>query len=272
MAAKTEVPHQLEARILLVGALRKLEAVASRPPLIVLLGDANSGKTTLANRLIGAGPLVTGVLSNTRHPTLVRHADAVEIVAWTAGGRRFAVTDDGPLPDEPLRLVEVGYPSANLRACQVLDTPGGYPLDDVARLPAPPPVLIAVWCTAATQAWKSSEIRQWTAVDRRLRRHSMLVATGLDRITSPDDRARLAGRLAREAQPHFDALGFAAKSPHDRADAVSMLRDTAGRLLERRAATARRIADRINRAGGAAKPPPAGKPGVVVGLSKGGAA
>jgi len=190
-------------------ALAQLRTAASRPPCIVFLGASNSGKTTAANSLLGDGLLPTGVIANTRFPTLVRYNDQTQAVAVTMTGHRYALSDE-TLPSQPLALIEVGLPNPRLKSIEILDTPARFDADCLGDIPGLSPVRIPVWCTVATQAWKESERRCWTALEPRARRNALLVVTGIDRIAIPAEIERLMARLKTDAAIHFTGLTYAA--------------------------------------------------------------
>jgi len=191
-------------------AMARLEAAADRVPCIVFLGEGNSGKTTAANSLLGDGLLPTAVLANTRFPTLVRYANVPRAEAVLASGRRLDLRSPDAAPREPIALIEVGLPADRLRHFDILDTPAGFDPDDLPKLPGLSPLLISVWCTVATQAWKESERRRWQTFDPRLTRNGVLAVTALDRIDDENARSRLLARLELEAAPLFRTLTYSA--------------------------------------------------------------
>ena len=75
---------------------------------------------------------------------------------------------------------------------------------------------------------------------------SALVVTGLDRITVPQQRARLASRLATEAGPHFSTIVCAAAGDMAQADACLALRGLAAELYERRQRAGAKIVERAD--------------------------
>lgn len=235
--------------------MTRLQSAAERPPCAVFLGDSNSGKTTAANSLLGDGLLPTGVISNTRYPTLVRYAEQVRAVAITTTGLRHPLLDEVDLPNQPISLIEVGLPNERLRRLEILDTPGGFDPDALPFLPGLPPIRIPVWCTVATQAWKESERRLWTSLDSRLARRGLLVVTGLDRIEQAGAIPRLLSRLQSEAAPFFGHVACSAKNEgqvvalasSDWPSLTAFLPELASRLGLRRAHTVSRLRARLSR-------------------------
>lgn len=180
----------------------------ARPPRIVLLGEFNSGKSTLANVLLGAGVLPTSIHANTRVPILIRWADAplLEVECADHALRPVSVEALQEVTRGNARLLHLGLPLAQLKSFELIDTPGFA--DGITRvhelcLAACRRSHIAVWCTSATQAWKATEMATWSSLPVRLRRNSLLVVTHKDVLNTERDEDRLKARLEMEVQSHF---------------------------------------------------------------------
>lgn len=183
----------------------------SRPPRIVLLGEFNSGKSTLANVLLGGGVLPTSIHSNTRVPILVRWADQPQLEVECAGHARKPISIEAvqDVTRGNARLLHLGLPLPQLKSFELIDTPGfadGMLSVHDLCMEACRRSNIAVWCTTAAQAWKATEVRTWSAIPPRLRRKSMLVVTHKDVLNSARDEQRLKARLEMEVQAHFQKV------------------------------------------------------------------
>lgn len=180
---------------------------------IVVVGEFNSGKTTLVNALVGAPVLTPSVITRTVHPTVVAFAARPSLSAETADRRRTPVAgdrlDDGA-PDDVRRL-HVGVPLERLKQFSVVDTPGlGLAGENDRRsLQACRYADTVIWCTPAMQAWKASEERAWLALSERVRARGFLAVTFADEIASPSDVSRLMERLRTEAGPYFRKVALA---------------------------------------------------------------
>jgi hypothetical protein len=198
-------------------AFHRLEVRLSRPPRLVLLGEFNSGKSTLMSVLLGSN-LAPGFVTRVgRVPVLVRYSSRPVLIAVDVNGGRTPVDAEAlsQWRGAPLSRVEAGAPSPALRRLELLDLPGdAHPSHDLGDLPlqAGLNAHLAVWCTSATQAWKGSEQRAWKALPARLQSYSLLVATYKDRLGSDADCEKVLTRLRREAAPLFgDILLFSAR-------------------------------------------------------------
>jgi hypothetical protein len=188
-----------------IRALRRIERRLERPLRIAVIGEFNSGKSTLTNLLVRLESLPTAVISNTCIPTLLFHAPEPKIFAVYHDRRREQLRAASRALSQDIYRLEVGLPSERLRAVQILDLPGladarfDGSIDDIATHAAD----VALWCTVSTQAWKESERVAWDEIPERLRSRGLLVATHCDLLRNPADRDKLLCRLHDEAGSSF---------------------------------------------------------------------
>ncbi|MBO0764481.1 MAG: dynamin family protein [Hyphomicrobiaceae bacterium] len=191
-----------------IRALWRTEMRLDRPLRVAIYGEMNAGKSSLANLLAGIESLPTAVISNTRIPTLLYHADEPEIWMVEEDGSKERLRSDNIVPRRSIFRVEVGLPTRRLRAMQILDLPGlsdprigGAPVDLTAHQ-----VDAAIWCTMSTQAWKESERTAWSMLSPRLNARGVLVATHRDLLAQPSDPRKLLVRLRAEAGTSFTSI------------------------------------------------------------------
>lgn len=186
-----------------IRAMRRTEAVLRRPLRLAVIGESNSGKSTLTNLLLGVAVLPTLQLSNTRVPTLIRYGREPSAMAVLDGGQMFRLSADGRPPDAMTR-VQIELPLAPLRACEIVDFPGFFDplLDydgvDIARHR----IDAAVWCTFSTQAWKESESAAWRRLPLQARKYGLLAVTNKDRLRD-NQAAKVLARLENVARSDF---------------------------------------------------------------------
>ena len=189
----------------------RVGARIARPPRIVILGDFNSGKSTLANTLLGGAMLPTSVLANTELPILIEYSAVPALSAEMRDGARATIgwNDLKAMRFEDARLLHLGLPVERLRRYEIIDTPGlglGRPHIEELVHAANQRAHLAIWCTHATQAWKASERTAWLSLPARLRRTGLLAVTHKDALRSNADEERLGRRLAAEAGPEFQDI------------------------------------------------------------------
>jgi hypothetical protein len=188
-----------------VAGLARMEKVLAQPPRVAIMGEVNSGKTSVADLLLGAGVLPSSVVVNTHVPVLIRYADELTLDAVTQQGRR-RLSDDS-LDELPsglqLKRIEIGMPSERLSTFEILDTPGGY-----APGGGQPDAQIFIWCTVATRAWTESERAHWTQLPRRCRHNGLLVATHKDALAHTGDVEKVEQRLRTATATMFRDMAF----------------------------------------------------------------
>ncbi len=191
-----------------IRALRRIEVRLERPLRIAVIGEFNSGKSTLTNLLVRIESLPTAVISNTCIPTLLYHAPEPTIFAVYHDRRRERLRASSQASSHDIFRLEVGLPSERLRAVQILDLPGlaDARFDGSIEDLASHAVDIALWCTVSTQAWKESERAAWEEVPARLRSRGLLVATHCDLLHDAADLDKLLHRLRDEAGASFQDI------------------------------------------------------------------
>lgn len=182
-----------------------------RPVRLVVVGEFNSGKTTLVNALLGTGVLPASFITHTAYPTVVRFAARPTLSAEVAGRRRvaFAWEDLDRPPSQEIHRLHVGLPLDRLRTLNAVDTPGlglGNPVLEERTLRACRTADLIVWCTPAMQAWKASEMQVWLAMPRSVRRRGVLAVTFMDALNTPSDARRLMTRLHNDAGDLFGRI------------------------------------------------------------------
>lgn len=189
-------------------ALNRAETVLRRPIRLALVGEANSGKSTLANLLLGNAIIPALQLPNTRIPTLIRYAETPSVAALLANGRTVPITG-GAAPHAEMICIALGLPIPHLRACEIMDFPGfadpwlGYGSMDVAKHR----IDGSIWCTFSTQAWKESERAAWRMLPARMRKHALLVVTNKD-LLRDEQAAKVTARLDKIATGDFRGIAL----------------------------------------------------------------
>jgi GTPase Era involved in 16S rRNA processing len=193
---------------LTAGFMEARAGAKARPLRIVVVGEFNSGRTSLVNSLIGAPLLPASFTTHTAYPTVVGYAARPSLRAEVAHRRRvpFAWDRVDAAPSEDICRLHVGAPLDRLKTLRAVDTPG-FGLGDESReartFRACHGADTVIWCTPAMQAWKASELRAWLGLSKTLRRRGVLAVTFMDQIRSKSDAARLMARLAADAGPLF---------------------------------------------------------------------
>ncbi|MGA2126899.1 MAG: GTPase [Xanthobacteraceae bacterium] len=189
-------------------ALARLQTLATVRPRVILVGESNVGKTSIANLLLDQAVLPDSVVTNTRRPLVLHHAATVGVVGLGPGGRIDLLAGPAGIAEvSSIERLEVGLPSDRLLSFDLVDTPGLTEADGLDPLELRTSDVL-LWCTIATQAWKASERGLWMALPARHRRDAILVVTHRDALRREEDVAKVAGRLAIETEGCFRSTVF----------------------------------------------------------------
>ena len=192
-------------------ALRRVAQAVGRPFRVAILGESNSGKSSIANFIAGEGALPALPVANTRLPTLLHYAPVPVVEALDVGGGRFALTPSGDVALKTILRLDVGLPVETLRRVEILDFPGSanplFKTDVLAILKHRADA--AIWATVATEAWRETERVAWLGLPAHIRKRGLLAVTHCDLIASADDFRKLQARLTPIAEAHFSGLCFA---------------------------------------------------------------
>ena len=219
-------------------ALRRMAKVAGRPLRVGLLGEANSGKSSLANLLVGTPVLPASPLANAGLPALLTYAPKPYAAAIYESGERVtfpllqdvaqtvaAIQDCAAVSallagrcvrSGGVKFLEAGLPREILRSVEILDLPAGCTCLPGYGMDA------AIWTTVATQAWRESERAQWAKLPRRVRSRSFLAVTFCDLVADRENNLkRLQARLETSAKPFFQGICFVENGAPDLAAVAS---------------------------------------------------
>jgi len=181
------------------AGLARMAALLARPPRVVILGEVNSGKTSVADLLLGVSLLPAGVVANTRLPLLISYAETTALYAVGEERRLLSADDiDAVISDMQIRALEIGLPNDILKEFEILDTPAPAEIEDEEIAGD-----IRIWCTVATRAWTESERVRWSGLPRRNWHNALLVATHRDALESSTDAAKIEWRLRSAAGDMF---------------------------------------------------------------------
>jgi hypothetical protein len=219
-------PARIESLLTMAVAARARRGVRGAAR-IAVLGESNSGKTTVVNAMLGADLLPAGVASRTYLPVVARFGSCPSRTLKLSDGRRVALAQEnleGP-PAADARQVHYRSPIGSLRRFTLVDTPASGLEDmtvDLRTVEACRGADLVVWCTPAMQAWKHSEQVLWLTLPATLRKRGVLAVTFADQIASQGDIERLSARLRADAGAFFrDIVVLTDSSPADSEPGVS---------------------------------------------------
>jgi len=186
--------------------MERLSGWTKRKPVIALMGEFSSGKSTLLNMLVGQSILPMQVTATRLPPVWFQYGDKPSFWMDRDGQRHDVDLDDlASVPLKEARFIRIYAISEQLEKCDLIDTPGisdpNIPTDHwIDTIGYANSVL---WCTHAGQAWRESERAQWEELPARLRENSLLLVTRADKIVSKEDMEKIHRRLKRETGDLF---------------------------------------------------------------------
>src|SRR4051794_20851243 len=93
------------------------------PPRVAIAGERNSGKTSLANRVLGEPLLPTSFVTQTWLPMIVQYGDQTQILLQRRNGRHVATSwHDVAGGTAAGRRLILSTPSERLRHLRIVDT------------------------------------------------------------------------------------------------------------------------------------------------------
>lgn len=199
----------------------RLSQWARRKPRVALMGEFSAGKSTLLNFLVEADVLPTRATATEVPPVWFSHGDQGSYWVDEAGDRHTVTLAE--IVDVPMsaRYVRVFSTAEILEHCDIVDTPGISDPNLAAeswRFAAGVANMV-LWCSSATQAWRETERSAWLSLPERLRRHSLIIVTRVDKLHTENDREKVRRRLARETTGMFHDMVFMATPDAVRAKA-----------------------------------------------------
>jgi hypothetical protein len=182
------------------------DADSPRKPRIALMGEFSAGKSTLSNLLMGVRPLPEKVTATRLSPVWITHGTGspyrVDIDGTT---EEISLEKIEAVPVEETRYIRLEIEADLLEVCDLVDFPGisdpNMASDVWERMLSE--IDAVIWCTHATQAWRQSESAVWESMPDLVKKHSILLITRFDKLTTDRDRARVVKRVSRETEGMF---------------------------------------------------------------------
>ncbi len=182
-----------------------------RKPVIAIMGEFSSGKSTLMNLLIGQNVLPTQVTATRMPPVWLTYGTEAPYRV-DHNGRKHKVNFNKPdsIPIRTTSYIRLFVEADILKHCDLIDTPGisdpNIKTENWIRTVRYANAVM--WCTIAGQAWRESERGSWESLPRRLRETSILLVTRKDKIASERDLLKIRRRLERETENLFNSRMF----------------------------------------------------------------
>lgn len=160
----------------------------NEPLRIGIVGEVNSGKTELANLILGVQVLPSSVINNTQCPTLIRFGEVAAVREYR-DRRTFDKKDASDLHRLVQRnghLVECQLPLPLLKSIEIVDFPSFDNFDPYHENSGS--LLrrnhLLIWCSSSIRTWTASEKTAWDKLPGELKHYCLFVITHTDKISA----------------------------------------------------------------------------------------
>ena len=188
----------------------RLAAKLRKPIRVALGGEFSSGKSSLANMLVGKEVITTSVTASTLPTVIFEYSKTEKSRAiWPDGKvQEWDLVDVNPKETEGADRIYVGLNRPLLKQFEFLDTPGtGDPSRDEDQIEKMACLAhLVLWCSNGAQAWRETERYLWSELPKRLHESSILVLTHVDMPRVAKQLDRLLKRVNKDAQKYFQEI------------------------------------------------------------------
>lgn len=179
-------------------------------PVVGLMGEFSSGKSTLLNFLLAQDVATTKVTATPLPPIWFTYSETPYSVGLLPDGSVEDVDMADPQVDfrGTYLAIRRGVESAALKRCDIIDAPGisDPDLGKNALRFLQPYFDFVIWCTGASQAWRQTDKAAFEKLAKSTRDNSILVITKIDKLRSPKDRAKVLKRVSAETGALFASI------------------------------------------------------------------
>jgi len=192
-------------------------------PVVGLMGEFSSGKSTLLNFILQQEIATTKVTATPLPPIWFTYSDE----PFAHGLREDGTIDELDLTDtradyrETYLAMRRGLDCAALQECDIVDCPGisDPDLGKAALRFLQSYFDFVIWCTGASQAWRQTDKVAFEKLAKSTRDHSILVVTRIDKLRNATDRDKVMKRVRAETS---DLFGYVLPLATPKASAVAL--------------------------------------------------
>ncbi|MBT0612128.1 dynamin family protein [Campylobacter hyointestinalis] len=180
----------------LLARLNLLNSLNHEPPLIAVVGQFSSGKSSFLNALLGREILPTGVVPVTAKPTFIKYAPNFMLKALYDDGseeykdiNELASFVDQRLSLKGVKSLHIYAPNELLKKASFIDTPGLNSRSDADTNETKKILKDAtalIWISLIDNAARSSELEELSLVPRSLKLNSICLLNQKDKFTQSE--------------------------------------------------------------------------------------
>lgn len=176
--------------------LNFLNSLNYEPPIIAVVGQFSSGKSSFLNALLGMDLLPTGVVPVTAKPTYIKYAPNLMLKALYNDGREeyHAIEELGAFVDQRMSLKDVKClyicaPNELLKQVSFIDTPGlnsrsDADTNETKRILSRAGALI--WISLIDNAARASELAELKLIPKSLKQNAICLLNQKDKLNSQE--------------------------------------------------------------------------------------
>ncbi|MEE9389121.1 MAG: dynamin family protein [Paracoccaceae bacterium] len=182
-----------------------------RPVRVLIAGEFSSGKSTLANILVGDQLIPSAKVSDNIPPLVFRYGDTIGSAAgwWNKKIRaKYDYIDFVELTAQNPDFIVIQSPNPLLKQINVFDVAGttGPAGDNKLLLQMQKRADLFIWCTNAVQAWNVKEKASWSKLAPINPNRAILAVTHIDLPAIQHGYDRVISRLQDDAGDHFGSI------------------------------------------------------------------
>jgi len=152
---------------------------------LIIIGSEKTGKTTLANSLLGLNLLQASPRQNTMQPVVIFGGNEMSDAATAKNKRTHGGHKQKEITMGSQKMLAISLPHATLHNCTIVDTPANFTASSMHDLENTHKKIVPIMCSRATQILTASQISYWLSLPVHLRSTGILAVTFCDLLPDP---------------------------------------------------------------------------------------
>ncbi len=196
----------------LIDKLNYLSTLGHEPPLVAIVGQFSSGKSSFLNALLGSDILPTGVVPVTAKPTFIKYAPNYMLKILHNDGRdeyknidELSAFVDQRHALKDVKNLTIYAPNEILKKISFIDTPGLNSRSDADTYETKmilKEAVALIWISLIDNAARKSELDELNAIPNDLRQNAIALLNQKDKL-SDEDIARVLTHANTTYSTHF---------------------------------------------------------------------
>lgn len=199
----------------LIDRLNYLSTLGHEPPLVAIVGQFSSGKSSFLNALLGSDILPTGVVPVTAKPTFIKYAPNYMLKILHNDGRdeyknidELSAFVDQRHALKDVKNLTIYAPNEILKKISFIDTPGLNSRSDADTYETKmilKEAVALIWISLIDNAARKSELDELSAIPDNLRQNAIALLNQKDKL-SDEDIARVLTHANTTYSTHFSSV------------------------------------------------------------------